>query len=222
MPSSTVKRRSHKLIRSQTLRILLLDDNPDDRLLAIRELSRAFTDLEFEQVIDAQGFKEAIAAGQFSLAITDYQLCWTNGLRVLRTLKARYPDRPVIMFTSSGSEEVAVEAMKAGLDDYVIKSPKHFIRLNSAVRWVREQAYANQRAIYLETRRKQAESERQRLLEQLETERSRLEAVLRQMPAGVVIAEAPSGKLLLSNTMADQIWRQPFLASTNIEQCREG
>ncbi len=52
--------------------------------------------------------------------------------------------------------------------------------------------------------------ERTELIQNLETERANLEAVLRQMPSAVVIAEAPSGKLLLANRQVEEIWRQPF------------
>ena len=53
--------------------------------------------------------------------------------------------------------------------------------------------------------RKQAEAERERLLQELAIERARFEAVLRQMPAGVMIADAASGKLVLTNEQAKQI-----------------
>lgn len=53
--------------------------------------------------------------------------------------------------------------------------------------------------------RKQAEAERERLLHELETERTRFEAVLRQMPAGVMIADAATGKLVLANEQAKEI-----------------
>lgn len=56
------------------------------------------------------------------------------------------------------------------------------------------------------------------LLQQLEAERALLEAVLQQMPAGVVIAEAPSGRLLLGNAQVAEIWRHPFIASAEVEQ----
>jgi PAS domain S-box-containing protein len=56
------------------------------------------------------------------------------------------------------------------------------------------------------------------LWQQLATERSFLEAVLQQMPAGVIIAEAPTGKLILGNQQVEQIWRQPFRPSTDIDQ----
>ena len=61
--------------------------------------------------------------------------------------------------------------------------------------------------------RKRAEGERERLFRQLQAERARFEAVLRQMPAGVVIAEAPSGRLLLANVQAERILRHPVRPS---------
>jgi PAS domain S-box-containing protein len=126
---------------SQTLRVLVIDDNPDDRLLAIRQLEREFDDLDVEQINNPAHLEQAINAGKFDLVITDYQLQWTNGIAVIRRIKEQYPDCPVIMFTNSGDEEVAVEAMKAGLDDYIIKSPKHYIRLARAARSVMERVW---------------------------------------------------------------------------------
>jgi PAS domain S-box-containing protein len=116
------------------LYVLVIDDNPDDRALVIRELRRQFSAIEIEEIIDSHGFEKAMQNGQFDLVITDYQLLWTDGLTLLRALKARWPDLPVVMFTGTGSEEVAVEAMKSGLDDYVLKSPKHYSRLPAAAK----------------------------------------------------------------------------------------
>ncbi|MBE9178796.1 response regulator [Oculatella sp. LEGE 06141] len=134
------------------LRILLVDDNPHDRLLAIRELEREFPAVHVTQVIQAADLTWALDAGQFDLTISDYQLRWSDGLTVVQTVKSRYPDRPVIMFTNSGTQEVAVEAMKSGLDDYIIKSPKHYVRLRGAVRAVLERAIAQRKAAGLEVR----------------------------------------------------------------------
>ncbi|HYO58930.1 sensor histidine kinase [Archangium sp.] len=50
--------------------------------------------------------------------------------------------------------------------------------------------------------------------------RSRLESIVQQMPAGVVIAEAPSGRLLLGNAEFERIWGQPFLAASSIHEYR--
>jgi PAS domain S-box-containing protein len=61
----------------------------------------------------------------------------------------------------------------------------------------------------LNARGDQAERERQRMLERVEAERAWLEAVLRQMPAGVVIADAGTGRLVLSNRQVEDILRGP-------------
>jgi PAS domain S-box-containing protein len=137
---------------SQMLRILLIDDNPDDRTLVVRELRRSFSDLDIQQIAEAEGFAQALQIDNFDLVITDYQLRWTDGLTVLRTIKSHWPDCPVVMFTATGSEEVAVEAMKAGLNDYVLKSPKHFTRLTAAVRLALDQAQQRQALKEAETR----------------------------------------------------------------------
>ncbi len=55
--------------------------------------------------------------------------------------------------------------------------------------------------------RRRVERDREHLLEELRTARGRLEAVLRQMPAGVVIVEAPSGRVVLANEQTSQLWK---------------
>ncbi|WP_456432546.1 response regulator [Thermosulfuriphilus sp.] len=115
------------------LKVLLLDDNPDDRLLVKRALSKAFGELSFLEPLREEDFKAVLDQGGFDLVITDYQLRWTDGLKILKAVKERYPLCPVIMFTATGSEEIAVSAMKAGLDDYILKASRHFVRLPAAV-----------------------------------------------------------------------------------------
>jgi two-component system cell cycle sensor histidine kinase/response regulator CckA len=71
------------------------------------------------------------------------------------------------------------------------------------------------------TEKKQSEQERERLLSQLAAERARLETVLQQMPAGVVIAEAPEGKLVMSNEQAARILRRPVALGLSVERQAE-
>jgi PAS domain S-box-containing protein len=114
-------------------RIVLVDDNPDDRRLTELAIRRELPTIETIEVTDEASFKAALD-GDFDLVITDYHLRWSDGLRVLRSVKEKWPDRPVVMFTGSGSEEIAVEAMRLGLDDYVLKGPRRAARLPAAVR----------------------------------------------------------------------------------------
>jgi signal transduction histidine kinase len=133
-------------------RILLIDDNPDDRLLVMRELTQEFSQIEIIEALNWSDIENAFVADNFEFVITDYELNWATGLDVLRAVKNFDPDRPIVMFTNSGTQEVAVEAMKAGLDDYVIKSPKHFVRLRQAVHTVWKNAQIRRKAQELEFR----------------------------------------------------------------------
>src|SRR5262245_45196992 len=128
------------MVMSDMIRIILVDANPDDRALIIRELCREFPALEMVEIIDNDGFSRALAEETFDLVITDYQLPWTTGLEILQAVKKSVPTCPVIMFTGTGSEEIAVAAMKGGLDEYVPKSPRHFVSLLGAVRSALETA----------------------------------------------------------------------------------
>ncbi|WP_254722067.1 PAS domain-containing protein [Kovacikia minuta] len=120
------------------LRLLIVDDNPDDRFLMTRELQREFSGLEIEEVLELKSLNQFLERGNFDLAITDFRLHWSNGLTVLKEIKSRYPNCPVVMFTDSGSQEIAVEAMKLGLDDYLTKSSKHYTQLPMVIRTVLE------------------------------------------------------------------------------------
>jgi signal transduction histidine kinase len=133
-------------------RILIIDDNPDDRLLARHELNREYPQVQVIEIGDLDSLNREIETGNFDLVITDYELKWTNGIEVLQSMKTRDRLLPVIMFTNSGSQEVAVEAMKTGLDDYVLKSPKYRIRLTQAVRLSWENSQMRRREIELEMR----------------------------------------------------------------------
>lgn len=112
---------------------LVVDDNEDERALVARELRRANALIQIREIACQSEFKAALGAGCFDLVITDYKLRWANGIEVLCAVKQKSPDCAVIMFTAAGSQEIAVEAMKLGLDDYVIKTPGHYARLPAAV-----------------------------------------------------------------------------------------
>lgn len=123
------------------MQVLIVDDNPDDRALVKHAVRDVFPEAEVREATDEAGFAALVGDGSgISLVVTDYELRWSNGQRVLERVKAARPDLPVIMFTGSGSEEVAVAAMKAGLDDYVVKSPRGLPRLAASVRAVVEAA----------------------------------------------------------------------------------
>ncbi|MDI6770019.1 MAG: response regulator [Anaerolineales bacterium] len=124
----------------QPPRILLIDDSPDDRLLALRELRRAFPGVQVTEIDSAEALTAALERGDFDLVISDVSMPWATGLGNLRDVKSRWPEYPVIILTSAGSEQIAREAISARLDDYVLKSPQNIVRLPLAVRTALGQA----------------------------------------------------------------------------------
>ncbi len=102
---------------SGPVRVLLLDDNPDDRELVRYQLLTEFPDADPVEILDGGALAAALAAAEPCLVVTDLDLRWMSGLDVLKHVKQRFHDCPVIMFTGTGDEVIAVDAMKAGLDD---------------------------------------------------------------------------------------------------------
>ena len=134
------------------LHVLLVYDNPDDAEIITRQLEREFPGVEVEEAEAQEQFDRALKAGRFNLVITDFQLQWGDGLAALRAVKGRFPYRPVIMFTATGTQEVAVEAMRSGLDDYIVKAPEHYARLLSSVRESLRRGETGRRAADLQVR----------------------------------------------------------------------
>jgi two-component sensor histidine kinase len=122
-------------------RILLVDDRADDRALAAREIRRDHSNPAFVEAGTEAAFEDALHAGQapFDVAVVDYALGWSTGIEIFRRIKAAMPDCGVVMFTGTLGEEYAVEAMKAGLDDYVIKNPRRYPRLRASVTAILQQ-----------------------------------------------------------------------------------
>lgn len=177
------------------LRLLLIDDNPHDRELLTRALRQHFGSLTTVPARDAVELEREMAYGEFDAAIIDYQLKWTTGIEALRKIKRFHPDCPVLMFTASADTEIAVEAMKEGLDDYVTKTPKHYERLPYALAAALERVHQRRDLA-------QARADRGRLSQQVIASEQRLQFALES--AGLIAwdVELATGQLQLSPNAA--------------------
>jgi len=103
-------------------RILINEDSPIDQKLLLEELKRAHLTCETRCVSTRDEYARALDEFGPDLVITDYFLGTFDGLQALELTKARSPQTPVIVLTNALSEETAVECMKRGAVDYVLKN----------------------------------------------------------------------------------------------------
>lgn len=103
-------------------RILVVDDQPDHRDLIGDALTRRFPDVEITEASTAAAVLELLEKTCFDGIILDYILPDSTALDMLPRVFERCEQAPVIITTARGNETVAVEALKAGASDYIVKS----------------------------------------------------------------------------------------------------
>jgi PAS domain S-box-containing protein len=142
---------------TQTLRILHLEDNPDDALLVRDQLAHEGLSAEIHHVANRGEFLAALTSAKWDLMISDYKLPDFTGLDALKILREKFPELPFILMSGTIGELAAIESLKAGATDYVLKHNRE--RLPSAVR--RAIAEAAERALRHETQEELKRSEKQ-------------------------------------------------------------
>ncbi len=146
---------------------LIADDDRDSRALVIRTLSRGFPGLTPVEITDETSFASALRGPVPDMAVTDLDLRWTDGLSVFQRLRAAFPYCAVVMFTATGTQETAVEAMKTGLDDYVVKRQDQYPRLVTSLRLALERQEQKRRLKITTDNLVAAVEEKQVLLQEL-------------------------------------------------------
>jgi PAS domain S-box-containing protein len=115
----------------QEYRVLCLEDVPSDAALAQHEISKVLKNNSVHVVETESDFISELEGFKPHIVISDYQLPSFNGLSALKIVLEKAPLIPVILLTGSMNEDTAVECMKAGATDYVIK--EHIKRLGPAI-----------------------------------------------------------------------------------------
>ncbi|HET9131512.1 MAG TPA: PAS domain S-box protein, partial [Terriglobia bacterium] len=132
MKKHALKVSDHKRLVTQKLHILVVEDNDNDYALLLAELKRADIDFESMRVQVRDDFNRQLKDRKPDLIISDYMLPKFTGLEALRLAQKFDPFIPVIICTGSVNEETAVECIKAGAADYVLK--EQMTRFGPAVR----------------------------------------------------------------------------------------
>ncbi len=115
----------------RALRILILEDLPSDAELMAYELREAEIAHSYRRVADREHFVAALAESWPDLILSDFHLPGFDGLEALALAQATCPDTPFIFVSGAMGEEVAIDALKRGATDYVLKD--RLTRLGPAV-----------------------------------------------------------------------------------------
>jgi PAS domain S-box-containing protein len=101
---------------------LIVEDSLEDTALLLFELQRGRYEVTHERVETAETLKAALNSHSWDIAFVDYRMSRFNGPEALAILRERGLDLPVIVVSGTMNEDLAVSAMKAGANDYIMKS----------------------------------------------------------------------------------------------------
>ncbi len=103
------------------LRVLIVEDSADDALLILRELKRGGYEPLHERVDTPEAMNETLDRGPWDVVISDYYMPRFQATDALALLRRRGSDAPFVIVSGKVGEELAVEAMRAGAHDYIMK-----------------------------------------------------------------------------------------------------
>ena len=174
------------------IRVLTVDDDPDFAELTATFLERERDGFTVETATGATEALERLADHDVDCVVSDHDMPGSNGLELLEGVRERHPDLPFILFTGKGSEEIASEAISAGVTEYMQKqggSDQYAVlanRIANAVEGARVQRAA------------EATRERFQLLVEEATD-----AILTLNEAGRITYAAPSAAAILGRDPAE-------------------
>jgi len=187
---------------TEELSILHLEDNENDAELIAAMLERQGIACQIERVQTREEFLAALERGGFDLILSDFSLPAFNGLAGLELAREKQPDIPFLFVSGTLGEDVAIEALKSGATDYVLK--ERLGRLAPAVRRAVEDARERLALRRAEDAMIQSEHKYRHLFECLS------EAAL--------LADAAGGRVIDTNRQAEILfgWPRSAIVGSNV------
>ncbi len=185
-------------------RILLVEDDLADAELNVREIKKNLINTVFQRVDNQSSYIQAIEEFHPDVILSDYNMPVFDGLKALSIAKERCPLTPFIIVTGSVNEDTAVECMKAGASDYVLKDSLK--RLGSAVIGAIEQH---------NLRRQRLEAEGN-----LSRERKLLRLLIDNLPVTIYVKDAECQKIIANRADLDIVGaesEEEILGKTDLE-----
>jgi PAS domain S-box-containing protein len=164
-----------KISNPQSLRTLMVDDSENDVLLIIHNLQKGGYDPLYERVETAAAMKNALKVKQWDIILCDYKMPKFNAPSAIAVLKKANIDISLIIVSGTMGEETAVECMRLGAKDYIMKS--NLSRLCPAIARELEE-------LKVRNKEKQMESQRESVLKALHESEEKYRTILEDIQEG--------------------------------------
>jgi PAS domain S-box-containing protein len=161
---------------SQPITVLLVEDDSFCYILTEKMLSRASTTFTIQWCDGYDSAFEAISSSRFDICLMDYTLGERSGIELLKQIRAAGNLMPVIMLTGHSDQEIDLEAMNAGADDYLVKGEFDVRLLERSIRYAIE--------------RRRGEAEQQKAKTELRESRQLFQTFMDNTPALAFIKDS--------------------------------
>ena len=117
------------------IKILHVDDERIENILLVRNMGERTDQFEIDWCESATKAVEQLRQTRYDILISDFQMPGMTGLQLLQRIKSEGPDIPFVFLTGQGNEELAIEALREGANDYFIKGGEfaHYERLMNCI-----------------------------------------------------------------------------------------
>jgi DNA-binding NtrC family response regulator len=187
----------------EEIRVLLVEDSPDDAVFVMAELEKGGLKVQQRRVDTARDMKDAVTKEAWDIILCDYSIPGFGAIPALALLKEMKCDVPIIIISGVIGEESAVDAMKAGAHDFIVKGK--YARLVPAVRREIEDN--------IQLRARDAKAQKQKI-----------EALNQRHLAMQMIMENPQPVIIINEKFDFTLANKPFLnlcGITDMEQLRK-
>lgn len=174
---------------SMPLKVLIIEDSENDALLIENELREGGYEPTLLRVETQEALEAGLANDNWDLIISDYRLPRFTGIDALKLIRNRDDDTPVIVVSGQISEETAVEAMRSGAQDYVLKD--NLARLSPAVE--------------RELRERKIRQERREVEQQLLLSQEMFAKAFRSGPMVMAITQLETGRCIEVNETFEEL-----------------
>jgi PAS domain S-box-containing protein len=169
----------------QTIRILYIEDDLDDRQLVCSSLEQEGLGYQLTLAKTSNEFESMLKSCNYDLVISDFQINGYEDFRIIDYAKTHSPGLPLIILTRTISDEIAIEAIKRGAIDYVIKSPQNIQHLSLIIRTAIE--------------KKRLQIAQEIIAQTLHDSETQFRDIFEKATEGMLLADITSKKFILSN-----------------------